>query len=71
VSIKPNTYFLWRGKLAKVIATSDLPQAHFVMVDDEDKDKCKNCGTPQETEHSVIVSSPLWKECAKPVQTLD
>ena len=62
-------YLLWKGKIAKIVCTSDKPTVTIEMLEDK---KCPHCnGSLGKEQIDVIVQSPLFKENAKPVQTIE
>lgn len=66
---KIESWFYWKGNLAKVVGISDRPT---VIVEMFDSKKCPHCGGILGKEQfSIIPDSPLFKENAKPLITLE
>ena len=61
-------YLLWNDKPAKIIGESSSRQVIIELLEDR---KCPHCDEAIGKEQiSVIVSSPLYQENAKPMQTI-
>ena len=60
-------YIMWKGKLAKIIAGTDLPT---VTIEIQDGWKCPNCNQYSSDTISVVLDSPLWIESSEPVETI-
>lgn len=65
---KLGDYLLWKDEPAKIIGTTDRSVVIIEMLKHQVCDKCGNdMGVHQ---FSVIPTSPLFEENAKPMQTL-
>lgn len=61
-------YLLWKGHPAKVIGQTSSPQVVIELLENH---KCRHCnGDLGKEQINVIVSSPLFQENAKPMQTI-
>lgn len=61
-------YLLWDGKPAKIIGTSDRP---MVIIELLENCKCPHCqGDLGKEQIHMIVSSPLFQQNAKQLQTI-
>lgn len=66
---KLEDWILWKGELAKIIATADKPTVTIQM---HKNPCCKECGADLgKYKFSVIPTSPLFQENAEPLQTLN
>ena len=65
---KLGDYILWRGELAKIVCEV---RSNSVDVEMIHPDKCPHCGGELLPKFfNVIPTSPLFQECAEPVQTM-
>ncbi len=65
---KIGDYLTWKDKLAKIIGRADVPTVMIEMIED---DTCPHCGkSTGKHQFSVIPTSPLFQESAKPIQTI-
>ncbi len=61
-------YLLWKGKVAKIVCTSDKPTVTIEMLEDK---KCPHCNESLGKEQiDVIVQSPLFQENAEALKTI-
>lgn len=62
-------YFLWNGKLVKVVGINEGHRS--ILFQELEPCKCPHCGGPLENEqYHVIEGSPLFQENAKPISTI-
>jgi len=67
-TIKLGDFLFWKGKLAKAVATCDLPQ---VIIEVQEESKCPHCnGNLGKEQHSLVIQSPLFQENTAPVPTI-
>lgn len=67
-TVKLGDFFLWKGKLAKIICKSDQPTVGIEMVEPE---KCPHCnGILGHHQFNIIPTSPLFQQDAEPIQTI-
>lgn len=62
-----NKIIYWNGKLARIIGYASEPTITIEMIE---KPVCDKCGCPYSEQISIIPTSLLYKENAKPVDTI-
>ena len=66
---KLGDFFLWKGKLAKIVCMAKEPT---VVIETIESCKCPHCGGDLGKEQfSVIPTSPLFQQNAEPLPTLN
>jgi len=65
---KLGDYLLWRGKLAKIIATYDKPSVIIEMMENK---RCPHCnGDLGKDQTNMIVASPLFQQHAERIESI-
>lgn len=59
----------WRGKLAMIIGLADRPTVSLKVIEPEHCPNCNHC-LGQRQVSGVVITSPMFQEGVKPVQTI-